>query len=157
MHVEAIACERLALFYLGNSCKEEAKTFMQHAYRCYTSWGASAKAEELEEKYAQLITTEQKQQVTGAISMTSATETTSGSSMLDLSTVMQVSQVISSEIMLDRLLQKIMHMSIANAGAQRGYLILESEGELTIEASEDVEKRIEFLGNAVHAAWMPGL
>jgi diguanylate cyclase (GGDEF)-like protein len=29
-------------------------------------------------------------------------------------------------------------MSIANAGAQRGYLILESEGELTIEASEDV-------------------
>jgi diguanylate cyclase (GGDEF)-like protein len=66
------------------------------------------------------------------------TETTASSSLLDLSTVMQVSQVISSEIVLDRLLQKIMHMSIANAGAQRGYLILESDGELTIEASEDV-------------------
>ena len=60
---------------------------------------------------------------------------------LDLSTVMQVSQVISSEIMLERLLQKIMHISIANAGAQRGYLILESEGKLIIEASEDVDQQ----------------
>jgi len=60
--------------------------------------------------------------------------------MLDLSTAMRVSQIIASEIMLDRLLQKIMHESITNAGAQRGYLILESDGELTIEASEDTDK-----------------
>ena len=51
----------------------------------------------------------------------------------------QVSQVISSEIMLDRLLQKTMHMSITNAGAQRGYLCLESDGRLTVQASEDVD------------------
>ena len=31
-----------------------------------------------------------------------------------------------------------MHMSIANAGAQRGYLILESDGRLGVQASEDV-------------------
>ena len=135
---------------------------MQRAHKCYSSWGASAKAKELEEKYASLIPREQKQQSTGTITvggssgtitvsgssgtmtMSGATETTSSTKMLDLSTAMKVSQIISSEIMLDRLLQKIMHESITNAGAQRGYLILESEGELTIEASEDVDKN-EFL------------
>ena len=58
--------------------------------------------------------------------------------MLDLSIVMEVAQVISSEIRLENLLQQIMHLSIANAGAQRGYLILVSDGQLQVQASEDV-------------------
>jgi diguanylate cyclase (GGDEF)-like protein len=136
---EALACERLALFYLDGAAKEEARLFMQRAYQCYNSFGAGAKMKVLEEKYAPLVRAEQRYYPMGTMTRTDDTETTAGSSLLDLSTVMQVSQVISSEIMLDRLLQKIMHMSIANAGAQRGYLILESEGELTIEASEDVD------------------
>ena len=74
--------------------------------------------------------------ITGSPATTSATLSTA----LDISTVMKVSQIISSEIMLDRLLQKIMHLSIANAGAQRGYLILNTDDELTIEASEDADK-----------------
>jgi diguanylate cyclase (GGDEF)-like protein len=81
---------------------------------------------------------------TTTMTMSGATETTSSTNLLDLSTAMKVSQIISSEILLDRLLQKIMHESITNAGAQRGYLILESDGELTIEASEDMDKK-EFL------------
>lgn len=60
--------------------------------------------------------------------------------MLDLSTAMKVSQIISSEIVLNRLLQMIMHESITNAAHSAGYLILESDGGLTIEASEDVVK-----------------
>jgi diguanylate cyclase (GGDEF)-like protein len=150
---EAIACERLALLYLDYACKEEAGFFMQRAHRCYSSWGASAKAEDLEIKYPSMIPREQKQQGTGtmnvsrssgSLTLSGVTETTSSTKMLDLSTAMKVSQIIASEIMLDRLLQKIMHESITTAGAQRGYLILESEGELSIEASEDIDKN-EFL------------
>ena len=147
--IEAIACERLASFYLDSSCKEEAGFFIQRAHRCYSLWGASAKVKELEEKYASLIPREQKQQTSGttivsgslvSMTMSGVTETTSSTKMLDLSTAMKVSQIISSEIMLDRLLQKIMHESITNAGAQRGYLILETDGGLIIEASEDADK-----------------
>jgi diguanylate cyclase (GGDEF)-like protein len=134
---EALACERLALFYLDGAAKDEARLFLKRAYQCYNSWGASDQVKYLEEKYASLMLAEHRQQATGSMTRLDVTETTASSSLLDLSTVMQVSQVISSEIVLDRLLQKIMHMSIANAGAQRGYLILESDGELTIEASED--------------------
>ncbi|HRS97772.1 MAG TPA: sensor domain-containing diguanylate cyclase, partial [Smithella sp.] len=84
---------------------------------------------------------EQSDRASGPLTRETATETVAISSLLDLSTIMQVSQVISSEIMLDRLLQKIMHMSITNAGAQRGYLLLESENGLTVEASEDVNNQ----------------
>ncbi len=158
---EAIACERLALLYLESASKDEAGFFMQRAHSCYLLWGASDKAKQLEEKYASLMPREQKQ-VTGTISMkdstgsttvrgssgsltmSGVTETTSSTKMLDLSTAMRVSQIISSEIVLDRLLQKIMHESITNAGAQRGYLILESDGALMIEASEDIDKN-EFM------------
>jgi len=150
---EAIACERLALFYLDSSCKDEASFFMQRALRCYLLWGAAEKAKALEENYVSLIPPEQKQPFSGTgtirgasvhMTMSGTTEATSSTNMLDLSTALKVSQIISSEIVLDRLLEKIMHMSITNAGAQRGYLILEAEGELTIEASEDVDKN-EFM------------
>jgi diguanylate cyclase (GGDEF)-like protein len=120
-------------------------------------WGASAKVKEIEEKYPSLIPREQKQDTgsltmrssigtitasgsSGSLTLSSFTETTSSTKMLDFSTAMKVSQIISSEIMLDRLLQKIMHESITNAGAQRGYLILETDSELIIEASEDADK-----------------
>ncbi|MBN1364546.1 MAG: diguanylate cyclase [Syntrophaceae bacterium] len=166
LHIEAIAYERLALFYLNSSLKEEAEFFMQKAHKCFLLWGASAKAKEIEEKYASLIPWEQKHDTrtitmkdstetltvsgssgsltrrgsSGSLTLGGVTETTSGTKMLDFSTAMRVSQIISSEIMLDRLLQKIMHESITNAGAQRGYLILETDGELNIEASEDIDK-----------------
>jgi len=162
LQIEAIACERLAIFYLDHACQDEAGFFMQKAHRCYSLWGASEKAKALEETYASLIPREQRQSFTGTMTLSGSsgsmtlsgssgsmtlsgvTETTSSTKMLDLSTAMRVSQIISSEIMLDRLLQKIMHESITNAGAQRGHLILESEGELTIEASEDIDKN-EFM------------
>jgi diguanylate cyclase (GGDEF)-like protein len=146
---EAIACERLALLYREQACEEEAGFFMQKARQGYLAWGATEKAKDLEEKYASLIPREQKRQAGGTITSTLSTETlaldstsqtTGGTKLLDLSTAMKVAQIISSEIMLDRLLEKIMHMSVTNAGAQRGYMILESDGDLTIEASEDLDK-----------------
>jgi class 3 adenylate cyclase len=48
---------------------------------------------------------------------------------------MKASQVISSEMMLDKLLAKLMKILIENAGAQKGFLILEQAGKLWIEAS----------------------
>jgi len=140
--VEGIAAEIIAGIHSSIGDEKKAKHYMTEAYGCYSKWGAVGLMNKLTRMYPDLVAS------VGRIShdvMTDTSSTTSGSgtlaAKLDLSTVMQVSQTISSEIMLDRLLQKIMHMSIANAGAQRGYLILVSEGKLTIEASEDVDKK----------------
>ena len=53
---------------------------------------------------------------------------------LDMLTVLKAAQAISSEIVLDRLLVKLIKIIIENAGAQKGVLILEEGGTLAIQA-----------------------
>ena len=53
---------------------------------------------------------------------------------MDLATVIKASQAISGEIVLEKLLATLMKILIENAGAQTGYLLLEAEGQLLIEA-----------------------
>jgi signal transduction histidine kinase len=51
---------------------------------------------------------------------------------------MKASQAISGEIVLDKLLASLMKILIENAGAQKGFLILDKAGEWVIEASGEV-------------------
>jgi hypothetical protein len=56
---------------------------------------------------------------------TSSTRKTA-STVLDLTSVLKASQAISGEIVFDQLLKKLMTVIIENAGAQRGFLIIEN-------------------------------
>jgi class 3 adenylate cyclase len=51
---------------------------------------------------------------------------------------MKAAQTISGEIVLETLLEKLMRIVIENAGAQRGFLIMEEKGTLVIKASAGV-------------------
>ncbi len=129
---EALAYELAAKFYLERGRLKIAQTYMKEAHYAYTRWGALAKVEALEAKYPQLLP---KSSATKSLTSTSTTAInfTSGShsaSALDLATVMKASQVISGEIVLDKLLTNLMKILIENAGAQCGYLILPSQAEL---------------------------
>ena len=53
---------------------------------------------------------------------------------LDLATVLKVSQAVSSEIVLERLLDTLMHTAIEQAGAQRGLLLIPRGTEQRIAA-----------------------
>lgn len=134
---EAVAWEQAGIFYRDAGLEEEARVFITKAYQCYIRWGAKTKIKVLEDRYPSFFIKEPGSPLPDFFEATTTTGTTS--TLLDLSTVMQTSQAISSEIVLDRLLQKIMKMAVVNAGAQRGFLILETDGKLTIEAAEDVE------------------
>jgi serine/threonine protein kinase/signal transduction histidine kinase len=61
-----------------------------------------------------------------------------GSFGLDYNTVMKAFQTLSAEILLDKLLDKLMKIVIENAGAQRGVLLLKSKDSLRIEAERSV-------------------
>lgn len=71
--------------------------------------------------------------------------TSTGSSIaeiLDMGTVLRAAKAIGAEIELDKLLITFMGILIESAGAQMGYLLLESEGQWLIEAAgigEEVE------------------
>lgn len=136
--VEGIASEIIAGIFRSINDNEKAGKYMAEAYSCYKRWGATGLLTKIKKMYPDLVPSEIK--VSPEMEETApATTRRDMSAVLDLSTVMQVAQVISSEIMLERLLQNIMHMSVTSAGAQRGYLMLETDGKLTIEASEDVD------------------
>ncbi|MBD0388616.1 MAG: PAS domain S-box protein, partial [Nostoc sp. C3-bin3] len=134
---EALAYELAAKFYLARDMQKFAQAYMTEAHYAYTSWGAKAKVKHLETKYPQLLP-----KSSSARSITSTRRTTTDSitgthsaSALDLATVIKASQAISGEIVLDKLLGSLMKILIENAGAQCGYLILETQGKLLIEAS----------------------
>ncbi|MGE5656699.1 MAG: AAA family ATPase [Actinomycetota bacterium] len=142
LHEEALAYELAAEFYLTRGLERIAQTYMTEAHYSYIRWGAQVKIEDLEARYPQLIIKStlgshltDSEATTGRIS-------SSGSlgEALDLATVMKASQAIASEIELAKLLASLMKILIENAGAQLGYLILESNGQLLIEASGSVEE-----------------
>jgi PAS domain S-box-containing protein len=137
---EALAYEKAAEFYQALGRDIIAKTYAIEAHYAYLKWGATAKVRVLEEKYPQFLSRASER--TGTTSIKKNPTVTSGghSESLDLATVMKASQAIASEIVLDKLLAKLMKILIENAGAQKGFLILEIQGNLLIEAEGAVEQ-----------------
>jgi class 3 adenylate cyclase len=134
----ALASELAADFYLAKEQLEIAQVYLQKAHYGYRQWGALCKVDDLETRYRQLLSTGRPSQVERktTVPTTSGTYTASSAiGALDLTSVIKASQIISGEIMLDALLSKMMTIVIENAGAQKGYLILEKNRVWSIEAS----------------------
>ncbi|MEG5000309.1 AAA family ATPase [Microcoleus sp. B4-D4] len=156
---EALAHELAAKFYLALGQDKIAQVYMQDARYCYLRWGATAKVNDLDTRYSQLL--QRKPSNRGTLSTKISTPpTTTGrstSSDLDLTTVMKASQTLSEEIVLDKLLAKLMRIIIENAGAQKGFLILEKKGKLLIEAegSADRDSVTVLQSIPVQSVWEP--
>ncbi|MEZ2248415.1 AAA family ATPase [Microcoleus sp.] len=138
---EALAYELAAEFYLASGMDKIAETYLQETYYSYTRWQAWAKVKDLESRYPQLRTKSlAATRITEArTSVTQIQTTTSSDIALDFATVIKSSQAIGSEVMLEQLLPKLLKISIENAGAQVGFLILESQERLLIEAEGSVD------------------
>ena len=137
LNEEALAYELAAKFYLAKDKTKIAQIYMIEARHAYLRWGATAKVKHLEERYAELLSIKSE----GKTTRTPISSTTSGQSSseaLDLKTVFKASQVLASEIVLDKLLAKLMQIAIENAGAQTGFLLLEQESQLLIAAKGTV-------------------
>ncbi|MEJ6480830.1 AAA family ATPase [Nostoc punctiforme UO1] len=129
---ESLANELAAKFYLANNRIAIAKVYLQEARYGYRRWGAIAKVQDLERRYPQLLEVQTERTNIGKVDTTESTSRKLEA--LDLETVFKASQAIASEIMLDKLLAKIMTILIENAGAQTGYLLLPTQEKWQIEA-----------------------
>ncbi len=123
IHEEAVAWECAAKFHLSTDRKKAAQK-MAKAIRCYRTWGARRKARDLENRYSDLP----------------GLADSAGTPSLDFHTVIKATQAISGEIDLENLLSRIMTLVIENAGARKGFLLMEKEGNLVIEAEIDAAK-----------------
>ncbi len=138
-HEAGIAHELAANFYFKIGRKQTAVYHLLEARNCFLKWGAKAKVKQLTKKYPDYLTrTENVKQPTLNTDITD-TKTFSDTRSLDFSSIMKSSQAFSSITELKFLLEKVLIISMENAGAQKGALILENNGELFIEAEGSID------------------
>lgn len=131
---EALANERAATFYFWLGKDRLAKEYLNDAYYLYIRWGAVTKVAHLEVQYPNIFPRIQQGETSNSQNQQGSTSTNqTHSKTLDLATVIKASQVLSSEIVLDRLLVKFMQLVLENAGAEKGFLLLEKAGNLSVE------------------------
>ncbi|AWY39686.1 GAF domain-containing protein [Pseudomonas putida] len=126
IHIEALANELASRFYAARGLGKIARVYLQDARYGYLRWGADGKVRQLDAKYPALRTEEHALGPT--TTMATAVE------HLDLATVLKVSQAVSGEIVLEKLIDMVMFTAIEQAGAERGLLILSDAGEHRIAA-----------------------
>src|SRR5215468_9201899 len=125
-HNEALACELAARFYAARGLEEIAHLYLGNARRGYLRWGADGKVRQLDQLHPRLRTDEHAPGPTGTIE--------APVEQLDLATVIKMSQAISGEMALEKLIDKLMRAAIEQAGAERGLLITPRGEELQIDA-----------------------
>jgi len=131
---EALALELAGKFYLCKKQNMFAQVCLREAHYAYQKWGAMAKVKHLEQKYPEFVIT--KVQVTNNITILKSTTNQNAGNLLDLSSIIKASQTLSEEIVLSRLLKKMMHIVIENAGAETGFLLLPKQDQWFIQTSE---------------------
>ncbi|WP_013320763.1 AAA family ATPase [Gloeothece verrucosa] len=136
LHEEALAYERAAEFYLNLGREEVGQLYLRNAHHCYSRWGAKAKVKQLEDEYPQYFILTPNQGT--VLSTTISTKGTNGE-ILDLTTVIKASQALAGEIVLSKLLAKLMKIMIENAGAQKGFLLVHSDDNWVIEAAGTID------------------
>ncbi len=152
--------EALAYELAGRACAESARTdfarlFVRNAYQSYLRWGALAKANQLERDLEAYIgdhrparTNSETWTVGDLVDLTvrdftsvSGTQESKqvGQRVLDTTTVLKAAQTISGEIVLDRLLIKLLRLALEHAGAQKAAMLLAVDDRLQVEAVASVE------------------
>ncbi len=134
---EAIANELAAEFYRTHGIKEVCAVHIGKAIQLYRLWGIRDKVEFLNKEFADFL-------ILGRRSLSSAQDSVSSlhgsqtheslTERIDLTSIIQASRALSSEMVLDRLIENLLKIMIENSGAQKGVLIMDKENELVVEA-----------------------
>ncbi|AYG62121.1 AAA family ATPase [Rhizobium jaguaris] len=135
---EAMANELAARFCLDRGLKTSASAFMRNARSCYLAWGANGKVRQLD-----LESSGPNPDVNGKRTILG-----SETQQLDMAAVLTMSQAVSGEIVLDRLVERLMITVVEHSGAVRGLLLLPKRAEMRIVAEaltndEGVAVRLE--------------
>jgi PAS domain S-box-containing protein len=123
---EGLAYEVAARFYSGRGFATIAHAHLRNARNCYDRWGALGKVKQLDRRYPHLHEEQDPTSLTATIDTPVV--------QLDVESVIKASQALSSEIVLNKLIEKLMRIAVEHAGAERGLLILLRGDEPQIEA-----------------------
>ncbi len=150
---EAISNELAGKYYSTNNRIKIAKTYLTDAYYGFERWGAIHKVKLFEEKWKSFIQFKRNENQNRTLTFEkdsnpfgNTTEMHFASKILDLSTILKSSQVLSGEIRLNSLLQKMIDILVENAGAERAYFFVNEKDSFVLVASTDLnteESKVE--------------
>ncbi|WP_409289713.1 AAA family ATPase [Pseudomonas sp. KCJK8927] len=126
LHVEALGHELAARFYAARGMSKISNAYLSDARYCYLRWGCDGKVRHMDAKYPNIK--DDRIPVGGTTTISTSLD------QLDLATVLKVSQAVSSEIVLEKLIDTIMRTAIELAGAERGLLLLAKNSVLRVVA-----------------------
>lgn len=133
---EALANELAGKFFYSKNMPQIAETYMRNAYYCYLKWGANSKVEVLKKEYPGLFD----DRIETSITSTTSISRRNPGEILDMASVLKATQAISGEIVLEKLLRKLVQIVLENAGAQKVIFILKRDNELKIEAFGSIDE-----------------
>lgn len=145
--IEGLAAHFCAQFYRDLGRSRIAHLYLQESRDAYNRWDAQALVSHLELLYPELKSVEEIiiQSARPAIVATLASATETSSAMaLDAHTVVRAAQALAGELDPDRVVGRLMELCLANAGAERGILVLLEKDALIVVARLSVrDMRIE--------------
>jgi predicted ATPase/class 3 adenylate cyclase len=148
IHEQALAFELAGRFYANTERSVLAEFHLKAAYNAYREWGAAAKQRELLGHFPKYLTQGGKGISSFAAAGLDTSTTTFDGTVLDITTVLKASTSISREVVPAKLLSVLMKIVIENAGAERGFILLDGADGLAIQAhGEEAGKTIEVLQN----------
>ncbi|MEM8566374.1 MAG: ATP-binding sensor histidine kinase [Bacteroidota bacterium] len=136
LNEEALALERAGSYYLLTGQDFIAENYLRNAYQTYKEWGAVAKMKDLKKHFPKILIgfEEHSSTVTTKSSKSSGNYTVSPS--LDLESLMKAVQAISGEVVLEQLLKTLLSISMENAGAESGGILLKMDDQWFIRSSK---------------------
>ncbi|MBV1877065.1 MAG: protein kinase [Pseudomonadales bacterium] len=132
----ALACEMICRLLVTSNKYQMGSFYLQKTRAAYVRWGAMAKVRILDDEFIELKQTSgydaQLHQTQLPVQHQSGTYKQS-ENYLDLSSVIKASQALAGEIILVNLLEKLMQLSLENAGAHAASLLLRQGDQLHLE------------------------
>ncbi|HMY78220.1 MAG TPA: ATP-binding protein, partial [Thauera aminoaromatica] len=125
-------------FHLDAGERAVARSCFDDACRRYQRLGAHSPVVHLHEQLEEYGLWPRPPGLAGAGEMQGGLDETNHS--FDLSSVIEASQAISDEIVLERLIERLLQLALTSAGAQRGALALSRDRHLRVEAIAGLEE-----------------
>lgn len=157
LNEEAMACELAGQFYCERQQQPFAAHYLREACYAYQRWGATAKVEDLQARYAELFETnrdgrgqflngfpsgfpngieavpnDNRETLSTTISVTTQLD------QFDLDTILEAARTLSQEIELVPLMKQLLQLVLSIAGAQRSLLVVEHGSRWLLQARQDI-------------------
>lgn len=141
----AVGHECSAAFWQSQNVPLYVQAHAERAIRSFESMGYSGVGHHLTQMYSTLVTQASLHSTstfTGTIS-TGTVLRTKGIDSLDVNSIVKSARALSESVELDALMERLLHIVIENAGAQRAVLIVHEFGSWLVKAEVDINRGTE--------------